>query len=343
MTNRDRSKTLVQGFELPASSFLGDKTKEVLLRRCDEVQAMEDALSDKVLALDLRNAPLDQMPEIRAFLQKYAVSSPQYKSMKQRYRTTMQTECIAGVPVERFSPEDGVAEKNRDKILINLHGGSFMTGGRSQSHLESMPIASVGKINVVSVDYRMAPEHQFPAASDDVLAVYQHLLSEFPPDNIGIYGSSAGALLTAQSIAQMLEKGLPLPGAVGMLAAGAFYWMEGDSGPIGCAVTGLPQEEFQYKNDLYFREVSLDDASAFPGRAPAVLSQFPPSLLLSSTRDYALSSVVNTHSALIKLGVEADLHIWEGLDHVFYLDGDLSESREVYDVLVNFFDRHLGK
>ena len=70
-------------------------------------------------------------------------------------------------------------------------------------------------------------------------------------------------------------------------------------------------------------------------------AHFPPSLMVASTRDCALSSVVNTHRELVKQGVVADLHIWDGLDHMFYLDGEMSESREVYDVVVRFFETHL--
>jgi acetyl esterase/lipase len=73
------------------------------------------------------------------------------------------------------------------------------------------------------------------------------------------------------------------------------------------------------------------------------MAKFPPSLLIATTRDIGESAVVYTHSQLIKLGVEADLHVWEGLDHCFFGGFDVPESRDVYDVIVKFFDRHLGK
>jgi len=73
------------------------------------------------------------------------------------------------------------------------------------------------------------------------------------------------------------------------------------------------------------------------------MAKFPPSLLVATTRDVALSSVVVTHSQLVRLGVDAELHVWEGLGHTFYTDPDLPESREVHDVVIGFFDRHLGK
>jgi len=73
------------------------------------------------------------------------------------------------------------------------------------------------------------------------------------------------------------------------------------------------------------------------------MSKFPPSLLVAATRDKALSSVVYTHSLLVAQGVEAELHVWEGLGHAFFYDPDLPQSREVYAVVIKFFDTHLGR
>src|SRR3546814_5596313 len=92
-----------------------------------------------------------------------------------------------------------------------------------------MPIAAIGRIKVISVDYRQGPDFTFPAASEDVAAVYRELIKQYDPRNIGIYGCSAGGLLTAQSVAWLIDKKLPLPGAIAMLCEGGAYWTEGDS------------------------------------------------------------------------------------------------------------------
>lgn len=86
-----------------------------------------------------------------------------------------------------------------------------------------------------------------------------------------------------------------------------------------------------------------NDPLAFPVRSLSVMKHFPPSLLVAATRDPALSSVVQTHAVLVSQGVDAELHIWEGLGHGFFFDLDLPQSREVYAVTVKFFDEHLGK
>lgn len=73
----------------------------------------------------------------------------------------MNERTILGVFVQEFTPKAGIAPQNRDRVLINLHGGGFTVTARTQSQVESIPIAAVGRIKVISVDYRQAPENAF--------------------------------------------------------------------------------------------------------------------------------------------------------------------------------------
>src|SRR5665213_980463 len=100
---------------------------------------------------------------------------------------------IAGVRTDIITPL-ATPEANRKRVLINLHGGGFNSD--SGSLIEGVPIANLAKTKVVSVYYRLAPENPFPAAVDDVVAIYRQLLKTYKPNSIGMYGSSAGATLT---------------------------------------------------------------------------------------------------------------------------------------------------
>ena len=257
-----------------------------------------------------------------------------------RYGVDIKSTIIGGVPVKIVTPREGVAPENRNKVLINFHGGSFQYGAKYGGEIESIPIAAVGKIKVVTVDYRMAPEHFFPAASEDACAVYRELLTEYKPENIGLYGCSAGAMLTAQSLAWMQQEELPMPGAIGLFAAGADK-IEGDSLYIHAALKNSPP--FTKASMKYFDHVDASDPLAFPATSTEVLKEFPPTLLISSSRDFLLSSVLSTHAKLIALGVSADLHAWEGLEHGFHFDPDFDESQQAYQVIVDHFARHLGE
>ena len=81
-----------------------------------------------------------------------------------------------------------------NRVLINVHGGGFVVD--SGSLTETIPLANLTRTKVVAVLYRLAPEHPFPAAVDDTVAVYKELLKTYRPKNIGLYGTSAGAILT---------------------------------------------------------------------------------------------------------------------------------------------------
>ena len=111
---------------------------------------------------------------------------------------------MAGVPVHIVTPEN-MPESNKDKVLMNLHGGGFNSD--SGSYTESIPIASYTGIKVVAVLYRLAPENPFPAAVDDSVAVYKELLKTYKPDHIVIYGTSAGAILTAEVAVKLKQLG----------------------------------------------------------------------------------------------------------------------------------------
>lgn len=257
---------------------------------------------------------------------------------------------IGGVETEVITPKDGIAPRNEHRVLINLHGGAFLLGAHIIGPIESMPLASLGKIKVVSVEYRQGPENHFPAASEDVAAVYRELLKTYKPQNIGIYGCSAGGVLTAEVTVWIAQHNLPRPGAIGIFCASAGGWQGGDSATLALPLTGINPEPDDtapphpsISNAAYFINTNFNDPAVEPLHFPAVLAQFPPTLIITSTRDTALSPAVYTHSQLVKLGVDAELHVWEGLFHGFFTtDPDLPESREVWDVATHFFDRHLG-
>jgi epsilon-lactone hydrolase len=264
-------------------------------------------------------------------------AAPNIARQKARYRVTMTEEMIAGVFTQVFKPEAGISPENRDRVLINLHGGGFIYGGRSQSQVESIPIAAEGAIKVVSVDYRMAPEARFPAASEDVAAVYRELLKTYRPENIGIYGCSAGGYLAAESVAWFQKVGLPQPAAIAVLC-GAVDRRHGDSAWIGPrigSILGAPDEPSP--DSSYFTGADDSDPMMAPSRSPAVLAKFPPTLLITGTRAGEMGAATRSHIDLVKVGVDARLFLWDGLDHGFMNNPELPESREAYEVIIRFF------
>jgi epsilon-lactone hydrolase len=263
---------------------------------------------------------------------------------------------IAGVHAYVFTPKGGISDVNRNRVLIDLHGGGFSGCWPACAELESIPVAALGRIRVISLDYREGPEYKFPAASEDVAAVYKQVLKEHRPQDIGIYGCSAGGMLTAMSVAWFQRHDLPRPGAIGIFCAGAgspaAAGFGGDAaytaGPLGEArvmSSGLPSGRANGAPQglAYLAGTSPTDPLVAPIGSPEVLAKFPPTLIITATRGFELSAAVYTHSQLVKLGVDAELHVWEGLFHGFFYNPDVPESRDAFDVIVRFFNRHLGK
>jgi len=258
---------------------------------------------------------------------------------------------IGGVHAYVYTPRDGIAAANRERVLVDLHGGGFRECWPACAELESIPIAALGRIKVVTLDYRQGPEHRHPAASEDVAAAYRDLLKTYRPENIGISGCSGGGMLAGMSVAWFQRHGLPRPGAVGILCAGAAN-LDGNAFAGDALYTTLPlgegrvlppgRERDAVRMD-YFAGTDPNDPLVAPASSPEVLAKFPPTLIVTGTRSFDLSNAVYTHAQLVKNGVEADLHVWEGMFHGFFYNPDVPESRECYDVIVRFFAKHLGE
>lgn len=137
---------------------------------------------------DLRNAPPEpnfgaDVKALRAFHSKGTDKT--LEEMRRLYAASVTSQTIGGVRADVVMPEGGPAPHNRQRVLLSLHSGGFLWGAGSESLLEAIPIAVTSRIKVIAIDYRMAPEATFPAASEDVAAVYRELLKTYRPENIG--------------------------------------------------------------------------------------------------------------------------------------------------------------
>jgi acetyl esterase/lipase len=256
---------------------------------------------------------------------------------------------IDGVQTVDLRPINGIAAGNAARVLINLHGGGFFAGGRSGGWSESVPVAGRGRIRVITVDYRLDPEHRFPAASEDVAKVYRALLKKYKPSNIGIFGCSAGGALVAQSLAWFQSQNLPRPGAAGIFCSGAMpgFWNGGDTGITGRMLNGQPQvadEHAARSEDFYLTDRDMKDPLISPALFPDVLSRFPPTLFLTGTRDVAMSNALVTHARLLAACANSQLEVQEGLGLGEFNTAFVTpEAMQAMDIIWTFFDTRLGR
>jgi len=258
------------------------------------------------------------------------------------YPVNIEETSIVGVRTDIITPLT-TPEANRNRVLINLHGGGFNSD--SGSLIEGVPIANLAKIKVVSVYYRLAPEHPFPAAVDDVVAVYKELLKTYKPHNIAIFGTSAGAILTCEVAVRLKQLGLPLPAALGMFSGLADFSQPGESRQI-FTLTGLPGElepvdSHHLPDDAYVGTTDRKDPVLSPLFAD--LHGMPPTLLLTSSRDLLLSETAILHRALLRTGNDAQLVVFEALPHAFWYNFGLPETKEALELMARFFDEKVGR
>ena len=257
------------------------------------------------------------------------------------YPAAVSEATMAGVPVHIVMPLEVGASKS-DRVLLNLHGGGFKTD--TGSLLETIPIASLTQTKVVAVLYRLSPENPFPAALDDAIAVYKELLKTYRPEKIGIFGTSAGAILTAETAAKIKQLGLPLPAVLGIFSVLGDFSKAGDSwslfGIQGLTGTVAPRTTGPLLPDYVGRTDPTD-----PVLSPLFsdLKGMPPTLFATSTRDMLLSGTVILHQAFLHAGADARLVVFEALPHAFWLDSHLPESRSANEIMAHFFNDHLGK
>lgn len=248
-----------------------------------------------------------------------------------RYRVTMREETIAGVPVRIFTPPVGARP---GAMLINLHGGGFVTDAGSIT--ENVAIAALTGYRVIAVRYRLAPEHPFPAALDDALAVYRALSVQAPYARIGLYGTSAGAVLSAELVARLRAAHLPQPAALGFFSGTADFSRTGDSVALFADPAALAATLGAYLG-------RTDPASPALSPGKGDLSGWPPTLCVASSRDFLLSATADFCRRLDAARNDARLLVYDGLPHAFWAYIDAPESDEAMAAMARFLSAQLER
>lgn len=296
-----------------------------------QAQQMIEALK-AAPAPDPSVAPEQMRPMIEALQQHMG------QAQLARYRVTVSDAEMAGVPVRLFTPPADSAAPPLgagSKVLLNLHGGGFVLDSGSMT--ENIAMAALTGLPVVAVLYRLAPEHPFPAAVDDALAVYRHLLSDREAAQIGLYGASAGAGLSAQLIARLFAEGLAAPRALGFFSGSADMARDGDCEDF---LPALPTGKVKDSVAAYCGDTPRRDPALSPIFGD--LGGFPPTLVITSTRDQLMSQSALFHRALLRAGVEAELILFESLPHAFWAWLELPETDEAFGHMARFFTRRMA-
>ena len=273
-----------------------------------------------------------------------AANAAVQKKVREKLGVTMEPAVIGGVKVFILTPKE-IPEANRNRLLVNIHGGGYVYNPGEAGTGEATLMAAYGGFKVIAIDYRMPPDFPYPAAMDDATAVWKEAIKMQNPRNMAIFGTSTGGGMTLALILRAKQEGLPLPAAIApgtpwsdLTEAGDTYktneWLDNVLVSYNGYLTHAAQ--------LYANGHDLKDPQLSPIYGD--FTGFPPAILTSGTRDLFLSLTVLTHRKLRRAGVEAELQVFEGMSHAQYLfDPTAPETKEAFSEIASFFDKHLGK
>jgi len=226
-------------------------------------------------------------------------------------RSTVETVRIGGATVHVATPAE---VKTDNAVYVDLHGGGFVFGGGPACRASAQMQADQLGLPCWSIDYRMPPEHPYPAALDDCLAVYRTLLDRYPVEHIVVGGRSAGGNLAAAMLLRARAEGLPLPSALVLLSPQVDLTESGDSFETNQLIDVVLPGSLMPNNLLYAGGNDLKDPYLSPLFGDFTAG-FVPTFIQSGTRDLFLSNAVRFHRALRHAGIPCELHVFEAMPH----------------------------
>lgn len=273
-----------------------------------------------------------------------ALGAAAQPGIRSKLGVEMETGTMGGVPVHILTPKP-IPHSNTNRLLINVHGSGYLYNPGEAGTQEAAMMAGYGGFKVITFDYRMPPDHPYPAAMDDAMAVWKAALKIKKPRNMAIFGTSAGGAMTLAMILRAKQEKLPLPAAIAPGTPWSDLTETGDSYKTNEWLDNVLVSYNGYLRHavrLYSNGHDLKDPQLSPIYGD--FHGFPPAILTSGTRDLFLSNTVRTHRRLRQAGVEAVLQVFEGMSHAHYaLDPYSPESKEAFTEIARFFDAHLGK
>lgn len=245
----------------------------------------------------------------------------------------VETTSLNGVSVYHAVP-NAPDEVRKRCVCMDLHGGALVFGGGESCKMMAGVTAERFGVQVYSVDYRMPPDHPYPAAVEDCLSVYRSLLAKFDASDIVVSGSSAGGNLAAATVLRARDEGVAMPAGVVLLTPMSDLTEAGDSFETMRDLDVVLRRRLYECGALYADGQNLKSPYISPNFADYTKG-FPKTFFQTGTRDLFLSNTVLLHRAMRRAGIEADLHVWEAMPHGGF-GGQSPEDRDVTAELRRF-------
>jgi len=248
---------------------------------------------------------------------------------------------ISVMAVDANGVESFWMENDSENVLLYFHGGAYFFGSPLQPQPFGIAILSESNLNVLTVDYRMVPEHAYPAAVEDGKAAYRYLLEQgFSPENIVVSGDSAGGGLALGTMLALRDEGEKLPAAIAVMAPWVDLTLSGDTfDTLKNADKILSRENLSWSAELYVGDDSYQNPYISPVNGD--FDNFPSVLIQAGNREVFLSEDAMLAQKMRADGVDVTFEVWECMWHVFQ-NTPIPETKEALSNIAFFFDEHLA-
>ncbi|MBX3023717.1 alpha/beta hydrolase fold domain-containing protein [bacterium] len=245
---------------------------------------------------------------------------------------------VGGRPAEWV----GAAGADPQRALLYLHGGGYCIGSINSHRLLAADLSRAAGVRALLLDYRLAPEHPFPAAVEDAVAAYRFLLDAgFDRRRLAIAGDSAGGGLAAATLLALRDRDVPLPAAAALLSPWLDLSQSGESMTSRAALDPMVQRDgLQRMADAYL--AGADPRTPLASPLFADLRHLPPLLLHVGGAETLLDDARRFAARASAAGVDATLEVWDDMIHVWHAFGLLPEARAAQARIGEFLRRHLG-
>jgi acetyl esterase/lipase len=228
------------------------------------------------------------------------------------------------------------------RLIIYYHGGGFLFGSPRSHRAITTQLAQMTSTTVLSIDYRLAPEHTAPTAHDDCFAAYCWALEQgFDPASIALAGDSAGGNLALSTALRARDKGVPMPGCVIMMSPALDLAGDGESHTTLVDAPLLSQELVDLFNRAYAGEGDLRSSLVTPFYSD--MSGLPPVLIHTGSNEMLVDDSITVAQRIEQAGSLVELKVWQDMVHCWQLYGPmLEESMQSMVEIAQFVTAHTG-
>ena len=232
-------------------------------------------------------------------------------------------------------------ESLSDFVMVYMHGGGLTEGSVFTAREWTARLTKTTKVPLLSVNYRLAPEHPYPAALEDMLKIYTYLRRKgYDASKIFFGADSSACNLALVTLIALRDEGKSLPSASILLSPSVDLTLSGESFESRLDVEPLVTKEMLASCAKHYAQ-EIDLASPKVSPLFADLSGLPDTLIHVGDHEVLLSDAVRLHEAILKAGGQATLKVWEDMWHVWHYFPDLSEAREALDNINVFIQPYL--